>query len=221
MKNPRRNLILIAGVLVATASTSSVSVLANPPVVNSAISKNAVQLNTHQFKTPFAATQKVQPFLDALETFDKDAAQHKGRGSADKLQRLLAASTQAKAEAKALATRLKANNEIDAFNQLSVEKAQSLGLNTLVVELQKAGGTYAVLTNMDRYLDDEIASRRKIAGANLSGIWYELQNIRVSQLLGIADAQAASLFCSVAVWALTMGQGTEANYKLCMGNAKR
>jgi hypothetical protein len=102
------------------------------------------------------------------------------------------------------------------FDKFMMEKSRSAGTPQNVLgAVSAAGGPSRVFANAERTLNEvtrDLRSEFKVASNEIT-VDKVLAAITFS---GSAEAKFGGLRCSLAIWALTMGQGTDANYKLCM-----
>ncbi len=105
------------------------------------------------------------------------------------------------------------------FDKAMLEKSKAAGTPQNVLgAVTAAGGPSRVFANAEKTLDQmmrDMRSELKIS-ANESDQAVIEKLLAVLTLSGNADARLRGLGCSLAMYVLTMGQGTDANYKLCM-----
>lgn len=166
----------------------------------------------YALKSPPAKSAAVQPFLAALGEFEAALDRNGGKAPLDgrkRVEQLKASAPAAKAELAAFAQRLKAANEVDAFDAFIAAKVKESGSASLADAAKKSGGGYAALTRAGAEIDAAVAEAAGLPGLAASDL--------LLRVLGIADANAGLLrgACTFSMWIVTVGTSPDSAYKLC------
>lgn len=160
---------------------------------------------------------QTQPFYDAFFAFDGALEANKGKapaGAARRLDELVRLSQPARAAVRTFVAALRQAGQEQAFEAQVYAAAGKTGQPTLVADLRQAGGPLNILRGFDRFADDLLADRRDLVNATGSGGWLDALGLSVTVHAG-ARGRITRLGCSLALYVLTRGDGTEANYRLC------
>jgi hypothetical protein len=158
--------------------------------------------------TKLADKGKVAPFVEAIFEYDRAAEGNGGRAPADaaeRLRRIQGLATTAKAEMRALASRLKAAGETGAFDA-HVEATAGAA----AAELRAAGGASALLGRIGPLLDAEVSERRRASETSVGE--------RIERLLGVGVAHAGrfrSTACAAFWYVISAGYGETFAYTSC------
>lgn len=174
------------------------------------VSAAGLEANGIKLKTQAASSRMLVPLRDAIYDFDDNVSRNGGKVPADSKERLAkmeAIAARAKGEIRSFTSRLRAADEIaafDAYIEARAKKESSSG--RLLAELRASGGAFAVLTMADVMIDDMIQDRRHAVEQAPLSMLYEF--------LGIKEARAA-VGCALFWWVISAGTGTAHAYRSC------
>lgn len=157
----------------------------------------------------------VQPFFDTLLALDD--ALNTGRGKApangkQQFDELSRRAGPAKGALRTFVADLRRANETAAFDTFVYAAAGKSGDATLAADIRQAGGPVAILSR-DSTIDDLVTEMR--GNLRTGGLDALLERIGLT-----ASASARGTVCSFVMFVVTLGYGTTANYRTCMGNRR-
>ena len=161
-------------------------------------------------KTKPARGSAIEPFIDAIFAYDSAVQSNGGtppKDAVERLKRVQSLALAAKSEIRALAQNLSSNGEVADFNLFITEKVKKSGSAEAAREFQAAGGNaHAILLSADSQIDQEISKRAAAA--------KPVAILLLEHLFTVKNAEAGT-GCSVFFFVVTLGYGTNVNYKLC------
>jgi hypothetical protein len=134
----------------------------------------------------------------------------------DEFAKLEASASQAASELQGLINAKLGNRSPAEFDQLMLGESQKAGApDAVLAAVRAAGGPAKVFANADgtiRQGVSDLRSELKIGSTRLSAD----RIVAMLTLSGDADARLRGTGCSLFVYVLTFGYGTQANYNMCM-----
>ena len=167
--------------------------------------------NGKTLKTKPANASMVAPLRDALIKLDADTDANGGKlpaDAVDRLKKIQSMALQAKSEIRSLAKNLQANGEADAFNEMVLADAKSLGSAKLTSELSAGGTPIALLLRADSLIDQDISARLAAAAKSAS---------LIDTLMGVSTAEASirSTACAGFWFVISWGYADTHAYVSC------
>ena len=151
----------------------------------------------------------IEPLRKALFAFDDEVAARGGKlpkNAKAQVAKMKSLAGQTKGEIRAFTARLRAADEISAFDSMMEAQAKRAGSPQLLAELRGSGGAFATLTMADTMIDDMLADRQRAADQATVGLLF--------RMMGIGEAHAA-VGCAFFWWVISGGYGTAHAYRSC------
>ena len=163
-----------------------------------------------RLKTSPPSKAAIKPLADGLFDFD-EAGRRSGKPPADasaRIGKLRSQAAQAKSEIRTFVSRLKANGEAEAFDEMVRTRAQSAA-PAVVAELKAAGGATALLARADSLIDEMLADRAAL-GDRQPPSWASVLGFATVHAYGIRSG-----LCSAFWYVLSAGYGEAHAYRSC------
>jgi hypothetical protein len=199
--------------ITCAATTLMVILLFTATAMPGAVQAAGFQTDGITLKTKPANKQRIKPLVDAVASYESELRKTGGKPPADagmQMQKIRSLAGPAKGEIRSLAARLRANNEIEAFDEYINKLATQAGIPNAANDLASSGGAYAMLMNAGSIIDD-LLGRMEKGGQQHTTADY------LFDWLGIREAHAVlcSTCCGVFWWMLSAGYGTTHAYYSC------
>ncbi len=134
----------------------------------------------------------------------------------DEFAKLEASASRAASEVQGLLKAKLGNRSPAEFDKFMLSESQKAGApDAVVATIQAAGGASKVFGNAERTINHGISELRSELKISSNGLTVD-QLVATLTLSGNADARLRGTACSVFVYVLTFGYGTQANYNMCM-----
>jgi hypothetical protein len=148
-----------------------------------------------QLKTPEPNAQKFRPFLDAVSSLKADLQKSKelpGNASA-RFAQAKSYSGQFQQAVQELASAIRRNGEIAAFDQLIAARLKKEGKSKELAEANQAGGPFNVFANPKKFVDTEIGdlSTRFSASVRKPTALDTIVNITLGSVLQLMETKPA------------------------------